>query len=329
MTCRRWAPRFPGVLLAMVGSIVVVTALDLTSKRGPPWSVCCRKGSPTPSFPSVPASDLLPLFAGAVGIAFVSLADTSATSQAFAARNGYTVDPNQELIGVGAANVAAGLLQGFPVSSSASRTAVAEQSGAKSEVTGLVGAALIGARLLFAPALVQDLPSSVLAAIVIVAATSLVEIGQLKTLLRVRRRDFRAVDRLQPRCDALRGAVGHRGRGRLVTSLTSCGAHEPGSTRSSDGSRGGRVTTTAPGTRRPVRCPDCSCTGSTRRCSSRTRTSSGPTCDTSCGTRRHPSRGSRVAAEPITDVDTTAAEMLWELDEDLEHRGSKSWRSPR
>ena len=111
LACRRWG-EIPGVLLAVVGSIVVVTALDLTSKGISVVGVL-PQGLPTPSFPSVPVSDLLPLFAGAIGIAFVSLADTSATSQAFAARNGYTVDPNQELIGVGAANVAAGLLQGF------------------------------------------------------------------------------------------------------------------------------------------------------------------------------------------------------------------------
>ena len=319
VACRRWAPRIPGVLLAVVGSIVVVTALDLTSKGISVVGVL-PQGLPTPSFPSVPASDLLPLFAGAIGIAFVSLADTSATSQAFAARNGYTVDPNQELIGVGAANVATGLLQGFPVSSSASRTAVAEQSGAKSEVTGLVGAALIGAMLLFAPALVQDLPSSVLAAIVIVAATSLVEIGQLKTLLRVRRRDFglsiactlgvmlfgvlwgiavavalSLVDfvwRAWHPYDAVLGRI----EGRK-------GYH--------DGSRHPEARQVPGLLLYRFDAPLFFANANIFRANV-----------------RHLVRDAAppitwlvVAAEPITDVDTTAAEMLWELDEDLEHRG--------
>ena len=80
------------------------------------------------------------LVAGAVGIAVVSLTDTISTSSAFAARTGQEVDGDREMIGIGAANIAAGFFQGFPVSTSGSRTAVAEQAGAKTQVTGLVGA---------------------------------------------------------------------------------------------------------------------------------------------------------------------------------------------
>jgi high affinity sulfate transporter 1 len=319
VACRLWAPRTPGVLLAVIGSIVVVAAFGLTSEGISVVGVL-PQGLPTFSIPSVPASDLMPLFAGALGIAFVSLADTSATSQAFAARNGYTVDPNQELIGVGGANVAAGLLQGFPVSSSASRTAVAERSGAKTEVTGLVGAALICALLLFAPSLVQDLPSAVLAAIVIVAATSLVEIGQLKTLLRVRRRDFGLsiactlgvaffgvlwgiaiaiglsladfVWRAWHPYDAVLGRI----QGRK-------GYH--------DGSRHPEARQVPGLLLYRFDAPLFFANANVFRTHV-----------------RHLVRDAEppviwlvVAAEPITDVDTTAAEMLWELDEDLEHRG--------
>ena len=98
------------------------------------------QGFPPFTLPGVGLSDLPLLFGGAVGIALVSLADTIATASAFADRTGQEVDGNQEMIGIGAANIAAGLFQGFPVSTSGSRTAVAEQAGAKTQVTGLVGA---------------------------------------------------------------------------------------------------------------------------------------------------------------------------------------------
>ena len=99
-----------------------------------------------------------PLLIAAVGITLVSLTDTIATATSFAARRGEEVEPNQEMIGMGAANIAAGLFQGFAISTSGSRTAVAEQSGAKSQVTGLVGAGLVAVLLLFLNSLLADLP---------------------------------------------------------------------------------------------------------------------------------------------------------------------------
>ena len=100
----------------------------------------------------------------------VSLADTIATSSSFGARRGEEVDPNQEMIGIGAANLAAGLLQGFAVSTSGSRTAVVEQAGAKSQLASLVGAGIVVALLLFFNSLLADLPQSALAAVLIAAA---------------------------------------------------------------------------------------------------------------------------------------------------------------
>ena len=102
--------------------------------------------------------DLGPLTIAALGIMLVSLTDTIATSTSFAARRGDEVDPNQEMIGVGSANVAAGFFQGFAVSMSGSRTAVATQSGAKTQVTGLVGAGLVVALLVFLPSLLPISP---------------------------------------------------------------------------------------------------------------------------------------------------------------------------
>ncbi|HEV2919137.1 MAG TPA: SulP family inorganic anion transporter, partial [Actinomycetota bacterium] len=140
--------------------------------------------------PSVPLSDLALLVAGAVGIAVVSLTDTISTASAFAARAGQEVDGNREMIGIGAANIGAGFFQGFPVSTSGSRTAVAEQAGARTQVTGLVGAGAITLMLLVAPGLLRDLPQPTLAAVVIAASLSLADIPGTVRLWRQRRTEF-------------------------------------------------------------------------------------------------------------------------------------------
>ncbi len=126
----------------------------------------------------------------AVGITMVSLTDTIATAASFAARRGDEVDPDQEMIGMGAANVTAAFFQGFAVSTSGSRTAVAEESGAKSQVTGLVGAGVVVVLLLFLNGLLADLPQSALAAVVIAAALSLMDFAVLGRYLKVRRSAF-------------------------------------------------------------------------------------------------------------------------------------------
>ena len=130
--------------------------------------------------------DVVPLLVAAVGITLVSLTDTIATATSFAARRGDEVDPDQEMIGLGAANLAAGFFQGFSVSTSGSRTAVAEQSGAKSQLTGVVGAGLVAILLLFLNSLLADLPQTALAAVVISAALSLMDLGVLRRYARVR-----------------------------------------------------------------------------------------------------------------------------------------------
>ena len=99
----------------------------------------------------MPLDTLGPLLVASFGIVLVSLTDTIATSTSFAARRGDDVNPNQEMIGMGGANIAAGLFQGFAISASGSRTAVAEQSGSKSQVTGLVGAAVVVAAAALPP----------------------------------------------------------------------------------------------------------------------------------------------------------------------------------
>ena len=178
--------RVPAVLVAVVGATAAVGLLDLTS-HGVTVVGTLPKGLPTPAFPSSAIGDIPNLVGAALGIVLVSLADTIATSTSFAARRGEEVDPNQEMIGIGSANIAAGMFQGFAISASGSRTAVAEQSGAKSQLTGLVGAGVVVLLIVLFPALVRNLPNTALAAVVIAAAFSLVRVRPLRTYVHVRR----------------------------------------------------------------------------------------------------------------------------------------------
>ena len=185
----RLLPKLPSVLVAVVLSILAAVVFNLAD-HGVSLVGVLPKGFPPFTLPSVSASDLPLLAAGALGIALVALTDTISTASAFAARKGDEVFPNQEMIGIGAANVASGLFQGFPVSTSGSRTAVAEQAGAKTQVSGLVGAATITLMLLFVPGLLRNLPQPTLAAVVMAAAVSLADLKGLERLLRLRKSEF-------------------------------------------------------------------------------------------------------------------------------------------
>ena len=186
---KHWAPKFPGVLVAFVGATLVVAILGLTA-NGVPVVGPVPQGFPTPALPSFPTDDLWRLTLAAFGMAFITLADTSALSRTFALKYGRDVDPNQEIVALGTANLAAGFFQGFPVSGSASRTAVAEAAGGRSQLVGVVGAAAIAVLLLFAGGLTTYLPQASLAAIVIVAGTSLFDIRTMRWLWKVRRTEF-------------------------------------------------------------------------------------------------------------------------------------------
>jgi len=187
---KRWLPRIPGVLVAVVGATVAVAVLDLGERYDLSLVGPLPQGLPSFSLPELSAGNMATLAAGAVGIALVSFADTSVLSRTFAIRGGYRVDPNQEMIALGAANTATGFFQGFPISSSSSRTPVAEQAGAKTQLTGLVGAGAIALMLVFVPNIVQDLPSAALAAVVIAASLSLVEVAGVRKLWRMRKTEF-------------------------------------------------------------------------------------------------------------------------------------------
>jgi len=175
--------KVPAVLVAVVGATIVTGVFNLDVKT----VGVLPSGLPRPKIPWTQLSDVWPLLIAAVGVTLVSLTDTIATSSSFAARRGDEVDANQEMVGLGTANIAAGLFQGFAVSTSGSRTAVAEQSGAKSQLTGVIGAASVALLLILFPSVLADLPQSALAAVVIAAALSLADFAILGRYWRVRK----------------------------------------------------------------------------------------------------------------------------------------------
>ena len=184
---RIWSGRIPGTLVAVVAGLVLTWAANLQTRLavvGP-----MPRGVPTPSLTGVTWSDVPVLAGAALGIAFIAFADTAVLSRTLAARRGEAVNGSRELTGLGLANVATGVLGGFPVSGSASRTPVAEAAGARSQLTGLVGALLVGLFMLVFPQLTSYLPEAVLAAVVIVAAGGLIDVRSAFGLWRVDRSD--------------------------------------------------------------------------------------------------------------------------------------------
>jgi high affinity sulfate transporter 1 len=182
--------RLPGILIAVVGATVVVAALDLAARYGVTVLGPLAQGLPGFAVPWIGPTDVIPVLIGGCAVALVSFADTSVLSRAFAARLGDRVNPNQEMTGLGAANLAAGFFQGFPISSSSSRTPVAEAAGARTQLTSVVGALAIAFLLLAAPNLLQHLPNAALAAVVIAAAIGLFEITDLKRIYRIQQWEF-------------------------------------------------------------------------------------------------------------------------------------------
>ena len=189
LALQHWLPKWPAVLIVVVLSIGATVVFGLAD-HGVSLVGVLPKGFPPLTIPDVRLSDLAPLFAGALGITVVALADTISTASAFAERTGQEVNGNGEMIGIGAANLAAGLFQGFPVSTSGSRTAVAERSGAKTQLTGVVGAALMILMIVLLPGLFRNLPNPTLAAVVITASISLADIPATVRLWRQRRAEF-------------------------------------------------------------------------------------------------------------------------------------------
>ncbi|MET9907675.1 SulP family inorganic anion transporter [Streptomyces sp. NPDC006476] len=189
LVLQRFLPKVPAVLV-MVALAILASSVFSLGEHGVGLVGPLPEGFPPFTVPHVRVDDLAPLFGGALGIAVVSLADTISNSSAFAARTGQEVRGNQEMAAVGVANLAAGLFQGFPVSASGSRTAVAERAGARSQLTGVVGATLIVLMLVLVPGLFRNLPQPALAAVVIAASLSLADLPGTVRLWRQRRVEF-------------------------------------------------------------------------------------------------------------------------------------------
>ena len=186
---KRWL-RVPGILLAVAVATLLVAVFDLDKRAGVSVLGALPRGLPLPQVPFVPLEALVPILMGGVAVALVSFADTSVLSRTYAARLRTPVDPNQEIFGLGIANLAAGFFQGFPISSSSSRTPVAEATGAKTQLTAVVGAVVIALLLVFAPQLLRYLPNTALAAVVIASAIGLFEISDLLRIYRIQRWEF-------------------------------------------------------------------------------------------------------------------------------------------
>ena len=182
--------RLPGILIAVVGATVVAGALDLAARAEVSVLGSLPQGLPAFAIPWITAADIVPVLIGGCAVALVSFADTSVLSRVYAARTRTYVDPNQEMVGLGVANLAAGFFQGFPVSSSSSRTPVAEAAGARTQMTGVVGALAVALLLMVAPDLLRNLPTSALAAVVIAAAIGLIEVADLRRIYRIQRWEF-------------------------------------------------------------------------------------------------------------------------------------------
>jgi high affinity sulfate transporter 1 len=183
-------PRVPGMLIAVVTATVAVAVLDLAARSGISVLGPLPRGLPSPRLPLIDVSSLATVVMGGLSVALVSFADTSVLSRTYSARLRQPVDPNQEMVALGLANLAAGVFQGIPISSSSSRTPVAEAAGARTQLTGVVGAGTTAVLLVLAPDLLKHLPSTALAAVVIASAIGLFEVSDLRRIYRIQRWEF-------------------------------------------------------------------------------------------------------------------------------------------
>lgn len=315
---RHLTPRAPAVLGAVVIATLAVIAFGLGDRIAVVGSV--PRGVPFPAIPAMRLADALDLLVAALGIALVSFADTSVLSRTYASRRRQRVDPNRELVALGIANVVAGLVRGFPVSSSSSRTPVAEAAGSRTQLTGVVGALAIVVLLAVAPSLLRSLPMAALAAVVIAAALRIVDFGSLALFYRVRRSDFvlSLVAFLAVAALGVLTGIAVAVAVALLDFVRRAWRPHDAVLGRANGVKGYHDVTRYPGAKqvpglllfrwdaplffanadtfraRVVDLVDCATT---------------------------PVKWAVIAAEPITDVDTTAAEMLDELDKELATRG--------
>jgi len=186
---RRLAPKMPAPLVAVVLGIVLVGVFDL-GEEGVALVGTIDSGVPVPALPGVSFDQFTQLLLPALGIALLAYPDSFLTARSLASTGGYTLDADQEFLAVGASNVVSGILQGFPVNGSQSRSFVQRDAGGKSNLVGLICAALVLLTLFFLTSLFENLPLAVLAGIVIVAGLGLFELRDFRALWKIRRSEF-------------------------------------------------------------------------------------------------------------------------------------------
>ena len=179
-----------GILMAVAGATAITSVLGLEQSAGISVLGPLPQGLPSFQMPWITAADFSMVLSGGITVALISFADTSVLSRAYAMRLRTYVDPNQELVGLGAANLAAGFFHGFPISSSASRTPVAEASGARTQLANVFGAATVALLIVMSPNLLKNLPISALAAVVIASVVGLIEVRGLVRIYRMQKWEF-------------------------------------------------------------------------------------------------------------------------------------------
>ena len=189
LALRRIAPRIPGALVALALGIVLSSLFDLAEK-GVDVVGEVATGIPLPSLPSIGFGDIVFLLTGAFGIVFLALAESIGAARSFAVRHRYEIDPDQELIALGASNAVAGLFGGFAVDASLSQSATGEAAGNRTQLSSLVTAVLILATAIVLAPIFANLPLSVLSAIVIASVVSLVNLAELRRYWAWKRTDF-------------------------------------------------------------------------------------------------------------------------------------------
>ena len=189
LVLRRISRRLPGSLIVLVLGIAAVVGMDLDAKD---VSVVgeVATGMPLPSIPSVPLADLPYLALGAAGLVFLAVGESVGAGRAYAAQHRYEIDPDQEMVALGTANLASGLFGGFAADASLSQTATAETAGARTQLSSLVTSGLVLATALLLAPLFRNLPNAVLGAIVIAAVLGLIDVGEMRRYWRWRRTDF-------------------------------------------------------------------------------------------------------------------------------------------
>jgi high affinity sulfate transporter 1 len=186
---RHRSPKMPAPLIAAALGIIMVYALGL-EQQGVAVVGAVPAGFPVPRIPPVGTSELWPLIVGACGIVLVSFCSMMTTARGFAAKNGYAIDVNQDMIALGVSDLASGFSRGFVVSGADSRTAVADSAGGKTQLTALVAAATMAVVLLFLTRPIAYLPTAALAAILVSSALGLFDVASLQRYYRISRSEF-------------------------------------------------------------------------------------------------------------------------------------------